>query len=120
MFDPSSSEICSFEHYDDSLESIIALSLDENVKDVDLLNSVKLLEGQENFFFLFKSQQFEKVVSFNEKPYPKLELKYLPAHLKYVFLGANETYSVIISSSLSQSEIDKLLQVLHDHKTSIA
>ena len=51
MFDPLSSEICSFEHYDDSLESIIALSLDENVKDVDLLNSVKLLEGQEEFFF---------------------------------------------------------------------
>ena len=49
--DPWSSEICAFEHYEDSLESVVALSLDENVKDVDLLNSVKLLEGQEEFFF---------------------------------------------------------------------
>ena len=32
---------------------------------------------------------------------PKLELKTLPDHLKYVFLGENETLLVIIASNLS-------------------
>ena len=34
-----------------------------------------------------------------ERP-PKLELKPLPSHLKYAFLGVEETFPVIISSSL--------------------
>ncbi|WP_375667147.1 hypothetical protein, partial [Bartonella sp. AC326YNZD] len=35
---------------------------------------------------------------------PKLELKELPKHLKYVFLGERETYPVIISSTLTQTQ----------------
>ncbi|CAN6704207.1 unnamed protein product [Malus baccata var. baccata] len=43
---------------------------------------------------------------------PILELKPLPSHLKYIFLGENETLPAIISSSLTAQEEEKLLRVL--------
>ena len=53
-----------------------------------------------------------------ERP-PKLELKPLPSHLKYVFLGVEKTFPVIISSSLESEEENKLLKILRTHKTAI-
>ncbi|KAM1509347.1 hypothetical protein EV1_018329 [Malus domestica] len=50
---------------------------------------------------------------------PVLELKPLPDHLKYVFLGDNETLPVIVSSSLTPLEEEKLIRVLKEHKTAI-
>ncbi|CAN6551763.1 unnamed protein product [Malus baccata var. baccata] len=50
---------------------------------------------------------------------PVLELKPLPDHLKYVFLGDNETLPVIVSSSLTTIEEEKLIRVLKEHKTAI-
>ncbi|CAL2270599.1 unnamed protein product [Prunus armeniaca] len=41
---------------------------------------------------------------------PTLELKPLPNHLKYVFLGDKETLPVIVSSSLTAVEEEKLVQ----------
>ncbi|KAI3463869.1 hypothetical protein Pfo_020532 [Paulownia fortunei] len=48
------------------------------------------------------------------------ELKALPEHLRYEFLGANNTYPVIISASLSPLEVEKLLRVLREHKSAIS
>ncbi|XP_068312499.1 uncharacterized protein [Pyrus communis] len=50
---------------------------------------------------------------------PSLELKPLPSHLKYVFLGDQETLPVIISSSLTAQEEGKLVRVLKEYKTAI-
>ncbi|CAN6685965.1 unnamed protein product [Malus baccata var. baccata] len=50
---------------------------------------------------------------------PSLELKPLPSHLKYVFLGEQETLPVIIYSSLTIQEEDKLVRVLREYKTAI-
>ncbi|XP_070668972.1 uncharacterized protein [Malus domestica] len=50
---------------------------------------------------------------------PTLELKPLPDHLKYVFLGDDETLPVIVSSSLMAHEEEKLIRVLREHKTAI-
>ncbi|CAN6570914.1 unnamed protein product [Malus baccata var. baccata] len=50
---------------------------------------------------------------------PVLELKPMPDHLKYVFLGDNETLPVIVSSSLTTIEEEKLIRVLKEHKTAI-
>src|SRR3954470_21958296 len=41
----------------------------------------------------------------------KIELKMLPPHLKYVFLGDNFTKPVIISNSLSTQEETRLIEV---------
>ncbi|CAN6697889.1 unnamed protein product [Malus baccata var. baccata] len=50
---------------------------------------------------------------------PVLELKPLPDHLKYVFLGDEETLPVIVSSSLTALEEEKLIRVLKENKTAI-
>ncbi|CAN6566337.1 unnamed protein product [Malus baccata var. baccata] len=50
---------------------------------------------------------------------PILELKPLPSHLKYIFLGENETLPAIISSSLTAQEEEKLLQVLKEFKSAL-
>ncbi|XP_058203029.1 uncharacterized protein LOC131317499 [Rhododendron vialii] len=50
---------------------------------------------------------------------PKLELKPLPASLKYVFLGHDDTLPVIIASDLSSEQDGQLLKVLKKHKGAI-
>ncbi|CAN6700728.1 unnamed protein product [Malus baccata var. baccata] len=50
---------------------------------------------------------------------PILELKPLPDHLKYVFLGDKEMLPVIVSSSLMTMDEEKLIQVLKEHKIAI-
>jgi hypothetical protein len=50
---------------------------------------------------------------------PKLELKPLPDNLKYVFIGDNNTLPVIIATGLTNTQEEKLVKLLCDHKTSI-
>ncbi|XP_073290215.1 uncharacterized protein [Primulina huaijiensis] len=47
------------------------------------------------------------------------DLKELSSHLCYAFLGEKSTYPVIISSSLTCDEKDKLLRVLRKYKTAL-
>ena len=58
----------------------------------------------------------DRVLPSEERP-PKLELKPLLSHLKYAFLGVEETFPVIISSSLESEQENKLLEILRTHKT---
>ena len=50
---------------------------------------------------------------------PTLELKQLPMHLKYVFLGNDSTLPVIISADLTPVEEEKLLRILRVHRGAI-
>ena len=60
----------------------------------------------------------DRVLPSEEKP-PKLELKPLPSHLKYAFLGVEDTFPVIISYFLESDQENKLLEILRTHKTAI-
>ena len=57
--------------------------------------------------------------SVNEKK-EGLVLKQLPGHLRYASLGGQSEFLVIISSSLSQVEEEKLIEVLRKHKGALA
>ncbi|KAL4302470.1 hypothetical protein GQ457_10G014000 [Hibiscus cannabinus] len=50
---------------------------------------------------------------------PSLELKPLPPHLKYVYLGSNETLPVIISSKLLPDQECSLINLLSQYKKAI-
>ena len=50
---------------------------------------------------------------------PEIELKDLPSHFKYVFLGKHNTFPVIISNKLTTGQEDKLVKVLKEHKTAL-
>ncbi|XP_070034696.1 uncharacterized protein [Nicotiana tomentosiformis] len=50
---------------------------------------------------------------------PQLELKPLPSHLRYKFLGYNETLPIIISSLLNDVQVEHLLETLREHRRAI-
>ncbi|XP_070019414.1 uncharacterized protein [Nicotiana sylvestris] len=91
------------------------INVDE-VNGEELAEWVLALEGRG---FLDRTLEFETLHLENretppakpsiEEP-PKLELKSLPAHLKYEFLGPDSTLPVIISSSLLDVQAQQLLQ----------
>nr|GEW28437.1 reverse transcriptase domain-containing protein [Tanacetum cinerariifolium] len=56
---------------------------------------------------------------FNDEP-PEVELKELPPHLEYAFLGGNNKWPVIISKDLSVNEKSALIEVLKSRKKVIA
>ncbi|XP_062093785.1 uncharacterized protein LOC133799807 [Humulus lupulus] len=53
-----------------------------------------------------------------EEP-PELELKVLPSHLRYAYLGPSSTLPVIISAELNHDQEEKLLEVLRKFKKAI-
>nr|GFB84312.1 reverse transcriptase domain-containing protein [Tanacetum cinerariifolium] len=55
----------------------------------------------------------------NDEP-PEVELKELPPHLEYAFLGDNNKWPVIITKDLSVDEKSALLKVLKSRKQAIA
>ncbi|KAK8705536.1 hypothetical protein V6N13_049136 [Hibiscus sabdariffa] len=85
----------------------------------------------------FKEQQFKHSIprygmkfeslDFTEFIYPKssleiapaLELKPLPSHLKYVYLGANDTLPVIISSQLNANQEFSVVNLLKQYKKAL-
>ncbi|XP_070023007.1 uncharacterized protein [Nicotiana sylvestris] len=90
------------------------MNLDE-VNGEDLAEWVLALEGR-GFWernLEFEPLHLEKRDTPPTKPSieepPKLELKLLPAHLRYEFLGPDSTLPVIISSSLLDVQVQKLL-----------
>ncbi|GJV76998.1 DNA-directed DNA polymerase [Tanacetum coccineum] len=51
---------------------------------------------------------------------PKLELKKLPDHLKYLFLREGDTLPVISSNKLTPLEDERLIRILRDYKEAIS
>nr|GFC80883.1 reverse transcriptase domain-containing protein [Tanacetum cinerariifolium] len=60
-----------------------------------------------------------KTQSKEDEP-PKVELKELPPHLEYAFLGNNGEWPVIIAKDLSPKEKNDLINVLKTRKKAIA
>ena len=112
--------------YDDPLKScLVSPSCVEEVttSKLEYLHSIiKLSEVMEANGW---APRFEKLppiedrVLPSEEKSPKLELKPLPLHLKYAFLGVEDTFSVIISSFLEPDQENKLLEIFRTHKTAI-
>nr|GEY86987.1 DNA-directed DNA polymerase [Tanacetum cinerariifolium] len=79
-----------------------------NLKDyfLEIHKDLKMIEPKEN-------------KSSNNEP-PEVELKELPPHLEYAFLGDNNKWPVIISKDLSVDEKTALIEVLKSRKQAIA
>ena len=87
----------------------------------DLIEAVHYLEATPPYSGKYYPA-FEPLISTNEPHVPsvvqapKLELKPLPQHLKYVYLGEEETLPVIIANNLSNGEEERLIRLLRTHK----
>ena len=53
------------------------------------------------------------------EPSPSLELKTLPAHLKYIYLGEQEIFPIIIASHLNDGQEEDLKAILRKHREAI-
>nr|GFB06065.1 reverse transcriptase domain-containing protein [Tanacetum cinerariifolium]GFB27606.1 reverse transcriptase domain-containing protein [Tanacetum cinerariifolium] len=87
-----------------------------------LNNDPEPLSNQKDFFpTLHKDLKVvePKNQSFEEEP-PEVELKELPPHLEYAFLGDNEKWSVIIAKDLSSNKKTALINVLKTQKKAIS
>lgn len=109
----------------DELENILTNGLFE-VENVEGEGVEYVMQLEATPFRKFsRHQQFEELGPRNAKPQPsaevppQVELKPLPSHLEYAYLGANSTLPVIISSHLSELEKEKLLRVLREHQSAI-
>lgn len=60
-----------------------------------------------------------KKIKSSIKAPPKLELKSLPTHLNYAYLGENDTLPVIIFAHLNVEEEKVLMKMLKCHKKAI-
>ncbi|KAK8997928.1 hypothetical protein V6N11_012464 [Hibiscus sabdariffa] len=88
----------------------------------ELENYKEETEELENIFFIYsdlrlipsKSKLLPSILQS-----PKIELKQLPNHLKYTFLGDNSTLPVIISNKLSEEEEEDLVIVPRTFKGAI-
>ena len=112
--------------YDDPLMScLVSPSWDEEVitSESEFLHSI--IEQNEVLEVNGWAPKFEplppiedRALPSEERP-PKLELKPLLSHLKYAFLGVEETFPVIIYSSLELDQENKLLEILRTPRTAL-
>jgi hypothetical protein len=91
------------------VERAIIQSMDGEREDMDE-------ETNLNVRWLGMHKEYEPLgVSIEDKPKP-VELKELPGHLKYVFLGEGKTTPAIISNALTPENEGKLITVLIKNK----
>ncbi|XP_076897862.1 uncharacterized protein LOC143551281 [Bidens hawaiensis] len=95
---------------------ICALELEERKQDV-----LALQEGR--LSWTHQAESLPTEINSDTKPSlicsPKVELKELPSHLKYAFLGEGETLPIIIASNLNEAQEEGFLEVLNAHKATI-
>ena len=105
---------------DDSKEHENLIKLDDEVEE-----AMAILDGAVTLHTNGYNVSYLELPLLNEKLLPSivqaptLELKPLPEHLQYIYLGEKETLPVIIAKTLTLVQQEKLIRVLRDHKTAI-
>ncbi|XP_049367955.1 uncharacterized protein LOC125832805 [Solanum verrucosum] len=119
VIDEAVASVCHLMHKKEPLESVLAnydefkvLDYGEIVAALSRLgaysrNPIKLDIDQKN-------RESPPAKPSTEEPL-NLELKALPSHPKYVFLGANNTLPVIIAADLLERQVKLLIEVLRKH-----
>ncbi|VVA39081.1 PREDICTED: LOW QUALITY PROTEIN, partial [Prunus dulcis] len=64
-------------------------------------------------------QQERMLIDMVDNMPPKLELKPLPEHLKYAYLGPAETLPVMVAADLTPTKKDKLLRVFRKYQDAL-
>ncbi|KAJ4716943.1 DNA-directed DNA polymerase [Melia azedarach] len=111
------------EHPQEPLEACIVHAQSTDAEDERVVECARYLEA--TLPFIHRKPKFEELMRTpdpslpTKQSVPKIELKPLPAHLHYAYLGPDSSFPVIISASLSELEEEKLIRVLRNHKASI-
>ncbi|MCH82234.1 hypothetical protein A2U01_0003035 [Trifolium medium] len=100
------------------VEQVILESIEEEEEELDEETNLSVQWLGMNYERRFPPQYEPLGLNLEEISKP-LELKELPGHLKYVFLGEGETKPAIISNSLPPEHEEKLLAVLRGNKEAL-
>ncbi|XP_075076911.1 uncharacterized protein LOC142163514 [Nicotiana tabacum] len=107
-------------------EALAAILVNFDGEDMEgYMESVNALEGLGSYTYAPEklSLDLENRATPPAKPSiiepPQLELKPLPPHLRYKFLGLNDILPVIVSSLLNDVQVEQLLEVLKEHRQDI-
>ena len=105
------------------MEQVVIEHMERWYADLDAARSEHVSELENDDYEELMHDMFEvsegQAVPSKVRPPPILELKPLPAHLQYAYLGPDNTYPVIVSTNLSSSQLDSLIEVLQVHKKAI-
>nr|XP_016443123.1 PREDICTED: uncharacterized protein LOC107768509 [Nicotiana tabacum] len=138
MRQPNSNEVCSFveivtavivddisamANIEDPLEAVLLnMDVDDDARWVECVNA---LHGMGSYSYEprklsldLENRKTPPTKPSIEEP-PVLELKPLPPHLRYEFLGPNFTLPVILSSCLTNVQVEATLAVLQKRKRAI-
>lgn len=103
-----------------ALNDVASLNVTEASSDEEVTDIIESKLVQPRWSKIFESLEVTDDIFKDNVPSiersPMLELKQLPTHLKYVYLGDNEILPVIISSSLTFPQEENLIEALKRHK----
>ncbi|KAJ9550959.1 hypothetical protein OSB04_015004, partial [Centaurea solstitialis] len=102
----------------DALENVFSEEILVDEEDARVIEEI--FDSSEPFTKKIAVEPISAPKEENDAAPPKVDLKPLPPNLKYAFLGDDNTYPVIVSSSLSSSQLDKLLHVLRKYRSVLA
>ena len=107
------------------LDDFLRISESESSGPCELANNVTIFKDSQGRGTKFWQPLFEELPREKEKPKPSteetpnLKLTQLPENLKHVFLGAGDTFPVIISSKLDAFQKQRLVDLLREHKSAL-
>lgn len=111
-------------HFEDPLEAVL-VGMD-NYDNEEEIGYVKWLDAlsvsrkfRKPFDTLDRPEGEEKKFKPSIEEPPVLELKPLPSHLKYAYLGKSDTLPVIVSADWNDTQKENLLRVMREYKTTI-
>ncbi|XP_042472345.1 uncharacterized protein LOC122055012 [Zingiber officinale] len=104
--------------------SILSVDISEELDGMEFLSDVDSdLEvcdfGMENEFVALLEDILDVESDVNLSECTQEELKPLPQHLKYAYLGENQQLPVIIAQNLEPDQEERLLEILRQHKKAI-
>lgn len=108
----------------DLLETCLVCPSAIKEKDPEVEHMVHYLEATPSRSYK-RAPNYEDLEKSSSPPLPSLQqapildLKPLPSHLRYAYLGESSMLLVIIANSLNELEEEKLLRVLREHKGAI-
>ncbi|KAG7529619.1 Ribonuclease H-like superfamily [Arabidopsis suecica] len=109
---------------EDPLKRVLVSSIEDSADlDSETSTYTKLLDETEYVMQLIVEEDLPSVTptpttnsDWDPAKAPKIDLKPLPAGLRYAFLGENSTYPVMVNASLNPAELTLLLSKLRNHR----
>ncbi|XP_043807659.1 uncharacterized protein LOC122722072 [Manihot esculenta] len=108
--------LCSIDIINPLAQETFKLSKEDKLEVV--LTENLTMDCLDNSTLQFNEEIIETVYSLDTLSHkaPKLKLKTLPTHLKYAFLGSNNTLPIIITSKLNPLKAMKFIWLLNEYK----